>query len=214
MTVKTTILKDVAIVIPAITVWTGAKKLEPSDFINIDKHDLPSNRVASLGIKHLIDKERLTPFRSVRSKIDRLCASYGTRLMGGFAIPLDVVAKVSCELSDLCREFEDEIDKFIGQYDEAINDWIQQNPDFEVPLRRAMLSSNEVRRRFHADFAIFEVSASEMDKSNSLERVSDSLLTSVLNDAAKVMVALSGRSSKPTYYREAAVSSFGSCPAN
>ncbi len=195
MTVQTTILKDVAMVMLNISVWSGAKKLEPSDFINVDVHDLPSSRVASYGIKHLIEKERLQPFKTLRGQAERICARYGTRLLGGYAVPQDCVDVIGVELSQLCAKFEAEIDGFMAQYDQAIEDWIASNPDFAEPLRRAMLPRGDVRSRFKASYSIFEVSASPRDKTNSMATVGTELLDSVL---ASVLTAI-----KPQIERKA-----------
>lgn len=180
MTVQSTVLKDVAMVMLNISVWSGAKKLEPSDFINVDVDDLPSSRVASYGIKHLIEKERLQPFKTIRGQAERICSRYGTRLLGGYAIPQDCVDAVGIELQALCAKFEDEIETFMQQYADAISDWIGSNPDFAEPLRRAMLPRAQVKSRFKASFSIFEVSASPRDKTNSLASVGSELLDSVL----------------------------------
>lgn len=180
MTVQSTVLKDVAMVMLNISVWSGAKKLEPSDFINVDVHDLPSSRVASYGIKHLIEKERLQPFKTIRGQAERICSRYGTRLLGGYAIPQECVDAVGIEVQALCAKFEDEIEIFMQQYDDSISDWIGRNPDFAEPLRRAMLPRAQVKSRFKASFSIFEVSASPRDKTNSLAAVGSELLDSVL----------------------------------
>lgn len=180
MTVQTTVLKDVAMVMLDFSVWSGSKKLEPSDFINVDVQDLPPSRVASYGIKHLIEKERLQPFKTIRNQAERVCNRYGTRLLGGYAIPLDCVEVIGVELQAICAKFNDEVDNFIQAYDDAIADWIVKNPEFAEPLRRAMLPRSKVKSRFSASFSIFEVSASPRDKTNSLASVGGELLDSVL----------------------------------
>lgn len=190
MPTETQILKDIAMVMVHMTIWSGAKKLEPSDFINVDAHDLPSEKVASYGIKHLINKERLSPIKALRSRADRVCMRYGTRLLGGYAVPQDSIDIIGNELQQICAEFDAEIDKFMLEYDVAIEDWIQSNPDFAEPLRRSVLPRAAVRNRFHASFSIFEVSASPRDTTNSMNNVNHDLLESVLAD---VVMALKPR---------------------
>ncbi len=181
MTVKTTVLRNVAMVMINISIWSGAKKLQASDFINVDADDLPSNRVASFGIKHLIDKERLQPFKTIRGQADRLCTKYGTRFLGGYAIPQDCVDQVGQELKALCNQFEREIDGFMVEYDQATEEWIASNPEFSEPIRRAILPPPMVRSRFKASYSIFEVEAHPLDRTQSMLSSENDLLESVLN---------------------------------
>lgn len=44
MSIQTTVLDKIAIVDLGFSIWTGAKALEPSDFVNVDVDDLPSSR--------------------------------------------------------------------------------------------------------------------------------------------------------------------------
>lgn len=201
MTLKTTVLKDVAMVMLNITVWSGAKKLEPSDFINVDVDDLPSSRVASFGIKHLIDKERLAPFKSVRGYADRLCARWGTRFLGGFAVPQDCVEHVSQELRLLCDRFEQEIDRFMADYDQATEEWINSNPEFGEVLRRSILPPAVVRSRFKASYSIFEIDAHPRDTTQSLGSVTTDLIDSVLLGVVGSLKTLIDRSSALKTYR-------------
>ena len=201
MTLKTTVLKDVAMVMLNITVWSGAKKLEPSDFINVDVDDLPSSRVASFGIKHLIDKERLAPFKSVRGYADRLCARWGTRFLGGFAIPQDCVAHVGQELRLLCDRYEQEIERFMVDYDQATEDWIKSNPEFSEVLRRSILPPAVVRSRFKAAYSIFEIDAHPRDSTQSLGSATTDLLDSVLLGVVGSLKPLIDRSPTLKTYR-------------
>ena len=178
--IQTTVLDHVALVLVSLTTWSGTKKLESSDFSNVNVDDLPSTRVASYGIKHLIDPERLSVFRSMRSKADRICTRYGVRFLGGYAIPQDSIQLVGADLTALCAEFQAELDAFIADYDRMVDDWIHSNPDFSAQLRRSMLPREEVRSRFRASYSIFEMAPSPHDTSGSLSSVSNDLLESVL----------------------------------
>ena len=180
MTERHTVLKDVAMVMLNITIWSGAKKLLPSDFINVDVEDLPSERVASFGSKRLIDKERLAPFASIRGYAERTCLRYGTRFLGGFAIPQDSVKQVSNELKRYFQQFQDELDKFMAEYDHATDEWIAANPDFSEVLRRSILTSNEVRTRFKASYSIFEIDAHPSDTCDTMASAQTDLMNSVL----------------------------------
>lgn len=195
MTVQTTILKDIAMVMLNITIWSGSKRMDQSDFINIDADDLPSTRVVSYGIKHLIDPERLSPFKKLRMRAERLCGRYGTRLLGGWAVPQDSIDILGQELSSLIAEFEKEIDSFMIEYDKAIEDWISSNPDFEGPLRKAVLPPETVRSRLRAGFSFFEISASPRDRTNSMESVGGDLYDSILNGlVSTIRPVLKGKS--------------------
>lgn len=189
MSTQTTILNKIAIVDLGFTIWSGAKALEPTDFVNVDVSDLPPSRVASYGRKHLIDKDALHPFKQIRTKAERACMRVGTRLLGGFAIPQDSIDKIGVELEDLCAAFEQELDKFMTSYDDMIEDWITSNPEMAEPLRRAVIPRGVVKSRFRASFSIFEVNASPRDRTNSMAKVGHELLDSIL---AQVVAAFKG----------------------
>ena len=180
MSIQTTILDKIAIVDLGFTIWSGAKALEPTDFVNVDVSDLPSARVASYGRKNLIDKDALQPFKQIRTKAERVCTRVGTRLLGGFAVPQDSIDQIGQELDSLCVEFEQELDKFMTSYDDMIEDWITSNPEMAEPLRRAVMPRAVVKSRFRASFSIFEVNASSRDRTNSMAKVGTDLLDSIL----------------------------------
>lgn len=180
MSIQTTTLDKIAIVDLGFTIWSGAKALEPSDFVNIDASDLPSSRVASYGRKNLIDRDALQPFKQIRTKAERACARVGTRLLGGYAVPQDSIDQIGTELEDCCAEFDLALETFLTGYDDMIEDWINSNPDMAGPLRRAVLPRAVVKSRFRASFSIFEVNASPRDRTNSMASVGNDLLDSVL----------------------------------
>lgn len=180
MSIQTTVLDKIAIVDLGFSIWTGAKALEPSDFVNVDVDDLPSSRVASYGRKNLIDKNALQPFKQIRHKAESACARVGTKLLGGYAIPQDSIDQIGKELADLCVEFDSALDTFLSHYDTMVEDWINSNPDMAEPLRRAVLPRAVVKSRFRASFSIFEVNASPRDRTNSMDNVGNDLLDSVL----------------------------------
>lgn len=186
MTIQTTILDKIAIVDIDIRVWSGAKALTAADFVNVNENDLPSTRVASFGRKHLISKDALRPFSSLRNKASDLCTRVGTRILGGYAIPQDSIDPLGEQLEVLCQEFDAEVGAFMADYDMMVADWIATNPDMAEPLKRAILPRSVVRSRFHAAFTIFEVNASPRDRTNSLAKVGGDLLDSIL---AQVVVS-------------------------
>lgn len=191
MTIQTTIIRDVAIVNLGITIWSGSKKLEASDFINVDAGDLPPANAVSYGIKHLIDKERLQPFKNLKAKAERLCLRYGTRFLNGcYAIPQECIATVGAEMDAICQQFEEERDNFLSDYDTAIEEWIASNPGFEAPLRRAIIPRAMVSDKFRARYAIFEISASPFDQRNTLVEAENDLFESVLGGVVTSAMSL------------------------
>ncbi|RWR30571.1 DUF3150 domain-containing protein [Sinirhodobacter populi] len=174
------LLKNIVLVMPMFSVWSGSGKLEPSDFTNVDADDLPPETVAKLGLKRLINRDALSPFTRLRARADRLCEEYGTRFMGGFAIPEDYAPVVAQKLADLVSEFNTELDTFLRNYDKLINDWVVANPDMAQQILRAVKPRDQIKRRFNACYAIAEVNGSAHDHTNSMVQVADGLFDSFL----------------------------------
>ena len=165
------VFSNVELVHLGFEIWSGERKLEREDFDAAVVPDLPDEKVASLGRKKLIDTNKhLKPMMSLRNQATQLLDKEGIRFMGGFAIPEDSISRVSLQLRSLCDEFKTELNKFIDNYDNAVDEWIAENPDFGEAIRASKLPSGIVKSRCKADFAIYRVSSSKSDDSGSLER--------------------------------------------
>ena len=174
-------LENVEIVHLGIRIWTGTKKLELSDLDRVNQSDLPSSEVATLGTKRVIDPNHLKPFSQIRHRAEEACRKVGVRFLGGFAIPETAVAELMAVFDDLKDQFESELDNFVGNYDDWVEDWALAHPDFASQIRIAQMPHDWLRSRFSAKVAVYRITASEHERDDFIEDQQNDLLESVLS---------------------------------
>jgi len=177
------IFNNVELVHLDIKIWGGERNLERGDFDPSVIPDLPDEKVATLGRKKLIDTKHLKPMSTFRHQAHLLLEKEGVRFMGGYAIPDEAVRRVSLQLSSLCDEFALTLDQFISRYDELVDQWASENPDFANVILESKIPAGIVRSRCKANFAIYRVASSNSDPSGSLQEHGSGLMDKVLQDA-------------------------------
>lgn len=181
--------ENVELVQLGFEIWSGERKLERGDLGANLEPDLPDEKVVSLGRKKLINTIKyLRPLNSLRSKASNLLDREGIRFMGGYAVPEDAINRVSLQLQSICDEFNVELDRFLDDYDRIVDEWVGENPDFGANILAAKLPVGIVRSRCTAEFAIYRVSSSRRDTSNSLDKQGDTLEGKILEDAHKCLM--------------------------
>lgn len=152
------VLENTALVHLQVTVWSGQAKLDPSDIRLGDGGKLPPADVAQIGNKKICDPKLLKVFTTQRERIRTVVTDYGVPLMGGYAIPVDAVPKITPILDELMKEFEAAKEKFMASYDEALENWIQEHPEFASAIRNSVLSAEQAGERISAGYSIFQLS--------------------------------------------------------
>ncbi|MBN2644288.1 MAG: hypothetical protein JXR59_02300, partial [Desulfuromonadaceae bacterium] len=84
--------------------------------------------LAHLGSKRLIGQDALAPFAALKREAEKVCLSYGTRYLGGYAIPEARAAAVISELEQIGQRFAETKQQFLRDYDSAVGQWIAENP--------------------------------------------------------------------------------------
>lgn len=179
MTVDTQVMADVDIVSFRMRIWTGTKKLHRSDLTGINLDQLPSEKVASLGVKRLVDDKHLKPMNNIRSRAESVCSTAGVRFLGGYAIPREQIAIVLNELNTLQDQFETEVDNFLNGYDANVEEWADQNPSFANQIRLAKVPQKVLASRFYASVSCFKINPSENDHLGTFDNQSDDLMMEV-----------------------------------
>lgn len=180
LTMTTQVFKNVELVHIAFRVWSGSKKLDPSDLDRVDSSDLPSQDVAKLGVKYLIDKTHLKEINSIRYKADELCRKAGIRLMGAYAVPEASVPELLQDLTDLQSQFQDEVDHFLKHYDDRVEEWAAAHPEFASQIRLAKIPEEVVKHRFQACVTAYRVTASLVDNQRTIDGQSSELVDGLL----------------------------------
>jgi len=180
---ETETLQRVDIVSLECRIWSGRKRLRPSDLKLGDGGKLPPEQVASLGSKRIINPDDLAVFHKLKKRAERLCEATGIRFLGGFAIPSDQTAKVRKTLDAIAEEFGTERDRFLDRYDNAVESWIAQYPDFEAALRAALTPRKEVADRLGFDYTPYRVEPSA-DHAEALEKQTARMGSQLLHEVS------------------------------
>ena len=172
----------ITLVILTISIWSGRKKLRAED-LKLGT-DVPPDDLVSLGSKRVCDPEPLKIFHRVKKGAERACLQRGTRFLGGFAIPNDRAEALADELDTLKGEFGDESRQFLQSYDQGLEEWIGQHPQWEAAIRRAIEPANVVGGRLRFGYQLIQIAPAE--KSGTLAEEVKGLGTGVFAEVAQV----------------------------
>lgn len=81
------------------------------------------------GSVRYMDRKLLRPFLTARNAASRLCRSFGTRFLGGWAIPDTKLSVVRDGLEDITREFAVERAKLEGELSLHRAEWLTDHPE-------------------------------------------------------------------------------------
>ncbi len=165
------------------TLWGGRKRLRREDLILGDGSLLPPESLASLGSKRIADPRDLLVFSRLKREAERICLQVGSRFLGGIAIPECDVGWVRLELERIRSEFEAAKAGYLARYDERIDDWVGQHPDFAQAIRRAVEPVDVVRHQLQFDYVVFRLKSSR-DSADGLDRRVDGLSAQLLDEVA------------------------------
>lgn len=169
-----------------LSIWSGQTKLHPEDFNIGHGGSLPSERVAQLGSKKIIDTSRLKSFHAKRQAYRRILNRVGMPFMNGHAIPVSKLDEVLLQLQELEQEFNNDKVVFLNEYDQAVDAWALDNPDMEEAIRACSLSRQEVEKRISFDYQIFKIAPlQEGDErlNQQVEGLGDKLIVEIINEA-------------------------------
>lgn len=139
------------------SIWSGRKRLR-SDDIELGKGGkLPPEQVASLGSKKIIDPEDLAVFHTLKKRAERTCEAVGVRFLGGYALPREKTESVTQALTAIATSFIEAREKFLKRYDDAVEAWLKQHPDFEQKLRKEVTSREHVGARIGFEYSVYRV---------------------------------------------------------
>lgn len=150
-----------------VTIWSARKKLREEDLILADGSKLPPDELASLGSMRLVGREHIKVFDTLKSRAEALCLKFGTRFLGGFAVPVGTAASLAAELDAIRAEFNAARQAFLGSYEDAVNDWVGRYPDFADAIRGHIDSVDTVGGKIGFDYCVFRVSPPEPPASQS-----------------------------------------------
>ena len=173
------LLEEFVVFMLDIKLWSGRKSLRPEDLSDggIDISSLPPGSLASLGSKRMISQEALAPFTSIKREAEKLCLAVGTRFLGGYAIPNHAVDDLRDKLDPLQLQYMQQRETLCQNYDQAVSDWIDENPQQWSNIIRAAIEPVEsVRRALQFSYTPVAINAPEGLNSNALDQQLNGLL--------------------------------------
>jgi hypothetical protein len=137
-----------------VNIWSARKKLTPADFGTME---LPPEKLASLGSKKVCNPEDLRIFATLKGRAIALLDRHGVRFLGGWAIPESSTQAVIDALEAIVADFTTAKQAFLDRYDEAIRQWVSNNPGWEPLIAGSLVSVDTVRARLGFAWQMFKI---------------------------------------------------------
>lgn len=180
-------------------IWSGQTRLTAADLKLGVGGEIPPEKIALLGSKKICDPAKLKGFHRLKTETRRLLLKFGMPFMNGFAVPVEKVDEITGKLDDVGSQFNALKQDFIRGYNMAVDEWCQENPEYEGALRAGALPKETVEKRIAFEYQAFMIVAdSDTDHAMKLNRkvecLGDDLITEVTQEANKFyMERLAGR---------------------
>jgi len=137
-----------------VNIWSAKRKLNPDDFVH---SELPPESLASLGSKRICDPKTLKIFSTLKARAVNVLDKSGVRFLGGWAIPEAKAAEIVNLLDMIAEEFKHAKDSFMKNYDQAVQNWIANNPGWEKIIANSVVSADYVAERIAFNWQVFKV---------------------------------------------------------
>lgn len=188
MTTEMKNLEKLVLVSLDIDIWSGQAKLQASDLKRISVEDLPPESLASLGSKRLCNKEHLKVFSKLKTRALRAVMDHGRPFLGGYAYPMDRMVELEGRLMMIEQEYQSAKSQFMNRYDEAVSDWINENPEYADAILAGALTRAEVGERLNFGFQIINIQPAESSEAQtrlkkSVRGVGDALVDEISDKA-------------------------------
>ena len=148
------VLKSILAVNLDVNIWSARRKLQPGDFVH---SELPPEKLASLGSKRICNPSDLKVFSTLKARAVSVLDKSGVRFLGGWAIPEAKAAEIVNGLDLIAEEFKIAKDKFIKNYDQAVQNWIKENPGWEKIIATSVVNADYVASRIAFNWQVFKV---------------------------------------------------------
>lgn len=137
-----------------VNIWSARKKLSPSDFGGAK---LPPEELASLGSKKICNPEDLRIFGTLKSRAVNMLDRIGVRFLGGWGIPESFADAVIKDLKAIHDEFMDAKQQFLATYDQSIESWINQHPEWKSIIKNSIVDAGYVSSRIAFKWQLFQL---------------------------------------------------------
>lgn len=177
------ILNALNVVSINVSSWSGGVTLKREE-VNID---LPE-KAFTLGRKHLISPERLTPFTTLRRRAQDRCLKEGTAFLSGYALPADegLLKELVVDLEALKAEFNSKKAELLREFNSAIDEWCEEEEvrPYEHLIRKSLPSLSSIERKLSFEFSIFKIAAPQGASQEYLEKEVENMGAGLFSEIA------------------------------
>ena len=96
-------------------------------------------------------------FSTLKARAVNVLDKSGVRFLGGWAIPEAKAAEIVNGLDLIAEEFKIAKDKFMKNYDQAVQNWIKENPGWEKIIATSVVNADYVASRIAFNWQVFKV---------------------------------------------------------
>lgn len=176
------LLENVVCVHLDVDVPTG-KKANLAEDLRLQK--VPPSELMSLGQKQTFNPSLVKPLNTIRRRGERICLRYGTRFMGGFAIPLDRKQEVVSELNEAECDFNSASVSFFNEYPEAVKAWASQAGEWAPAVANAADPLDRVKAKTKFAFHLYRLSPVDESEELPVNGIVSNLYHEVAVEAAQ-----------------------------
>ena len=177
-----TVLDHLVVVHLDFSIWSARKKLAPAD---LGGAALPPEDLASLGSKRICNPEDLRAFGTLKARAVSLLERNGIRFLNGWAIPETRMDAISVELAGIRDEFVKAKEDFLRRYDQSVQDWITQHPQWSGIIANSIVSEDYVRSRIGFRWQMFQIQSPQGTLHDDLDAEVSGLGSTLFDEVAK-----------------------------
>ncbi|HCJ6891787.1 DUF3150 domain-containing protein [Vibrio parahaemolyticus] len=181
-------LENLCVINADFDIWSGQTRLSASDFKLGAGGEIPPEKIAQLGSKKICDPAKLKGFHRLKTETRRFLLSYGMPFMNGYAVPVAKTDEICAKLDKIDVEVQQLKHEFVTGYNNAVDEWCRENPEYETAIRAGALPREEVEKRIGFEYQVFMVQPTQDEQSahrlnRKVEELGDDLIAEVVNDA-------------------------------
>ena len=150
-----TVLKSILAVNLDVNIWSARRKFSRVTLC-IRNCRLKSWRLSEVKA-HLQPQSDLKVFSTLKARAVNVLDKSGVRFLGGWAIPEAKAAEIVNGLDLIAEEFKHAKDKFMKNYDQAVQNWIKENPGWEKIIATSVVNADYVASRIAFNWQVFKV---------------------------------------------------------
>ncbi|MDW1951120.1 DUF3150 domain-containing protein, partial [Vibrio sp. 812(2023)] len=147
-------LQSLCVIHVDFDIWSGQTRLSASDLKLGEGGEIPPEKVAQLGSKKICDPAKLKGFHRLKTETRRLLLKFGMPFMNGFAVPVSKTDEICNKLNDINFQFNQLKQDFIKGYNKAVDEWCQENPEYERAIRAGALPKETVEERIGFEYQV------------------------------------------------------------